>query len=186
MHRRISSSCCSRRPGTARALACAVPSLTFAGLVTGCCHPRGMRQEHPGAGGVTDGAAPRRRERTRPARNCVLKVYLSVEERDLIRAGAAAVRLTPTGFVARAAVDAAVVKAAPVGARSALELLAGLQLELVALRRRLDLLRADLATDAAADGEARSDSDTLRRCSEAADQLIGVSRAIHRQLGGGF
>ena len=116
----------------------------------------------------------------------MLKVYLSVEERDLIQAGAAAVRLTPTGFVARAALDAAVVKAAPAGARSALERLAGLQLELVALRRQLDLLRADLAADAAIDDETGSDGDPRRRCGEAAEQLIRLSRAIHRQLGGGF
>jgi hypothetical protein len=134
-----------------------------------------------------DRVTVRRRERTRPARSCVMKVYLSTEERDVIRAGAIAAGMTPAGFAARAALDAAAVKAAPAGARNALERLAGLQLELIAARRQLALLRNQLASGGTGgDGGGLPPGELERRCAEAAERLARVSGAIHRQLEGGL
>ena len=134
------------------------------------------------------GRVARRRERLRPARSYILQVRLSTEERDQIRAGAAAAGMTPAGYAARAALDAAVAGVAPAGARSALERLAGFQVELVAVRRQLHLLRAqvsELASNGGGD-TAGAAGETLRRCDEAADRLFGLSRMIHRRLGGGW
>jgi hypothetical protein len=117
----------------------------------------------------------------RPARRCELKLYLSVPERDLVRSGAVAAGMTAGGFAARAAVDAARAGAVPVGARSGLEQLAALQLELAGVRRVLDLVRGELA--------AAEDSRMLgvvgRRCEQAAQELTRLAGAVHKRLGGG-
>lgn len=142
--------------------------------------------QRPAGDGSGAPLAVRRRERLRPARDYVLQVRLSIEERDQIRAGAAAAGMTPGGFTARAALDAAVAGVAPAGARTALERLAGFQLELAGVRRRLDHLRAAVTAQTAAAAESPgADSETLRRCAEAADQLARLSHAIHRWLGAG-
>jgi uncharacterized protein (DUF1778 family) len=136
----------------------------------------------------SSGAPPavRRRERLRPARDYVLQIRLSIEERDQIRAGAAAAGVTPGGFTARAALDAAVAGVTPAGARTTLERLAGFQLELAGVRRRLDMLRAALTAQTAAAAPPDPGGETLRRCAEAAEQLTQLSQSIHRQLGSGF
>lgn len=142
-----------------------------------------MQQPANRSGGVGQ-VGVRRRERLRPARGYVMRVKLSVEERDQIRAGAAQAGMAPAGFVARAALDAAVTAVVPVGARSTVEQLAGLQVELVAVRRKLDLLRAALT--ASADDQATGPAgEVLRGCGQAAGQLADLSRQIHRRLEGG-
>jgi hypothetical protein len=115
-----------------------------------------------------------------------MRVKLSAQERDQIRAGAAAAGMAPAGFTARVALDASVAGVVPAGAKSALERLAGFQLELVTVRRKLDLLRAAIASDVAAASApaAGSAGETLRRCAEAADHLTRLSRSVHRRLGG--
>jgi uncharacterized protein (DUF1778 family) len=137
--------------------------------------------------GDSSGAPPavRRRERLRPARDYVLQIRLSIEEREQIRAGAAAAGMSLGGFTARAALDAAVAGVAPAGARTTLERLAGVQLELAGVRRRLDLLRAALTPQTTAGAPADPGGEALRRCAEAAEQLTQLSQAIHRRLGGG-
>lgn len=145
-----------------------------------------MRQ--PAAG--TSGAGRvrvRRRERLQPARGNVLRIKLSDQEREQIRSGAAQAGMAPAGFTARAALDAAVAGVVPVGARSALERLAGFQVELVAVRRQLHLLRAQVTemVSNGSDEPAGAAGETLRRCDEAAAQLTSISRLIHRRLGGG-
>lgn len=133
------------------------------------------------------GRVARRRERLRPARSYILQVRLSTEERDQIRAGAAAAGMTPAGYAARAALDAAVAGVVPAGAQSALERLAGFQVELVAVRRQLHLLRAQVSELASNGGDtAGAAGEALRRCDAAADRLFRLSRMIHRRLGGGW
>lgn len=128
----------------------------------------------------------RRRERTEPARGCVVKVYLSVEERELLRSGAAAADLAVGAFAAKAALDAAAAGAAPAGARTELEGLARLQFELAGVRRRLDQLRAALAGEEPRGGTAPGETDPARkRCAEAAEQLTQLTRVMHRRLGEG-
>ena len=133
-------------------------------LVTVGWHPRGMGQ-----------SGARRRERVWPARACVVKVYLSVEERELLRAGAATLGVTVAGFAARAALDAAAVATTPDAAGVQRERLARLQFELARVRRRLDSLRAELATGQGVD--------VHLRCADAAAQLTALARTIHRRLG---
>jgi uncharacterized protein (DUF1778 family) len=130
--------------------------------------------------------AVRRRERLRPARDYVLQVRLSIEEREQIRVGAAAAGMTPGGFTARAALDAAVAGVVPAGARTTLERLAGFQLELAGVRRRLDMLRAAPTVQTAAGAPLGPGGETLRRCAEVAEELSQLSQCIHRQLGDGL
>lgn len=140
-----------------------------------------MRQP---AVGTTSGAGRvrvRRRERLQPARGYVMRIKLSDQERDQIRAGAAQAGMAPAGFTARAALDAAVAGVVPVGARSVLERLVGFQVELVAVRRQLHLLRAQVTEMASNSGEEPA-GETLRRCDEAAEHLTSIFRMIHRRL----
>lgn len=131
------------------------------------------------------GGAPARRQRLHPPRGCKVQLYLSVEERDLLRGAAAAVGMTAGGFAARAALDAAVIATVPAGARTELEWLAGLQLEMATTRRQVNLLRAELA---AADGRHPAPGQVTeleRRCAEAAGQLARLATAVHQRLGRG-
>jgi hypothetical protein len=112
-------------------------------------------------------------------------LYLSVEEREVIRAGAALAGMAPGGFAARAAVDAALAGVVPVGARSGLERLAGFQLELAAARRVVDGLRSQLAAADRPDQAGAAGEAVWRRCGEAAERLTRLAGVIHRQLGGG-
>jgi hypothetical protein len=141
-----------------------------------------MRQPVAGTSGAGRGTV-RRRERLQPARGYVMRIKLSVEERDQIRAAAAQAGMAPAGFTARAALDAAVTGVVPVGARSALERMVGFQVELVAVRRSLDLLRAEMSSGAG-DPAAGAVAEMLRRCGEAAEQLTHLSGMVHRRLGG--
>lgn len=132
------------------------------------------------------GGAPARRQRLHPPRGCKVQLYLSVEERELLRGAAAAVGMTAGGFAARASLDAAVIATAPAGARNELEWLAGLQLELAATRRQVNLLRAELA--APADGRHPAPwqvTELERRCAEAAGQLARLATTVHQRLGRG-
>jgi hypothetical protein len=132
------------------------------------------------------GGVPARRQRLHPPRGCMVQLYLSVEERDLLRRGAAAVGLTAGGFAARAALDAAVVATVPVGARTELEWLAGLQLELAATRRQVNLLRAELASPAGGNPPVVGQVAKLeRRCEQVAGQLTRLATAVHQRLGRG-
>jgi len=126
------------------------------------------------------GGAPTRRQRLHPPRGCKVQLYLSVEERDLLRGAAAAVGMAAGGFAARASLDAAVIATAPAGARTELEWLAGLQLELATTRRQVNLLRAELADTAPG-----RETELERRCAEAAGQLARLATAVHQRLGGG-
>lgn len=129
--------------------------------------------------------APARRPRLHPPRDCKLQLYLSVEERNLLRAAAAAVGMTAGGFAARASLDAAVIAAAPAGARTELEWLAGLQLELATTRRQVNLLRAELAAPAGGHPAPGQVTELERRCAEAAGQLARLATAVHQRLGRG-
>jgi hypothetical protein len=113
-----------------------------------------------------------------------MRIKLSDQERDQIRARAAQAGMAPAGFTARAALDAAVAGVVPAGARSALERLAGFQVELVAVRRQLHLLRAQVAelTLNGGNGPMGAAGEALRRCDEAAELLTSISRMIHRRL----
>jgi NADPH:quinone reductase-like Zn-dependent oxidoreductase len=132
---------------------------------------------------VAGRAAVRRRGRTSPARRCELKLYLSVQERDLVRAAAAGVGMTAGGFAARAAVDAALAGVVPVGARSGWEQLAALQFELATVRRVLDLLRDELAGAGSGQGRPVS-AEVWRRCEQAAQELTRLAGVVHQRLGG--
>jgi hypothetical protein len=111
-------------------------------------------------------------------------LYLSVQERDLVRAAAGAVGMTAGGFAARAALDAARAEAVPVGVRSGWEQLAALQLQLAGVRRVLDLVRGELA--GADSGQGRPGSvEVQRRCEQAAQELTWLAGVIHQRLGGG-
>jgi uncharacterized protein (DUF1778 family) len=123
----------------------------------------------------------RRRGRSSSARSYVVKLYLSLEERELLRAGAAAAGVAVGAFVARAALDAASAGVEPAGARTGLEGLARLQFELAGVRRRLDQLRAALTADQASEATAR----VRKQCAEAARELTELARVIHRRLGAG-
>jgi hypothetical protein len=111
-------------------------------------------------------------------------LYLSVQERDLVRSGAMAAGMTAGGFAARAAVDAARSGAVPAGGRSGLEQLAVLQLELARVRRVLDLVRGELAGAGSGRGQPGS-VEVQRRCGQAARRLTGLAGVIHQRLGGG-
>jgi hypothetical protein len=92
--------------------------------------------------------------------------------------------MTPGGFAARAAVDAARSGAVSAGARSGLEQLAALQLELATVRRVLDLVRGELAGVDNGQGQPGS-VEVQRRCEQAAQRLTRLAGAIHQRLGGG-
>src|SRR5690606_8250959 len=70
---------------------------------------------------------------------------------------------------------------------SALERLAGFQVELVAVRRQLHLLRAQVSELASNGGDtAGAAGEALRRCDAAAARPFRLSRMIPRRLGGGW
>ena len=128
---------------------------------------------------------PRDRTHHTTRRPHAVLVRLSEDEKQLIDTAAAAAQLTPTGYTAKAAVEAASAGQAPTAAGTG-EDLRELQRELFAARRALNMIGSNLNQAAAAansTGELPdSAADTVRLCAAAVARLDEVTARIHRRL----
>ena len=128
-------------------------------------------------------AGARHRAHTRPGRPHALLVRLSDEEKQLIAAAAQAAGLTPTGYAAKAAVEAASLGQAPTGTPGDLR---ELQHELFAARRAVNMFGSNVNQAAAAANSTGAvpdwTSDAVRLCAAAVARLDEVAERIHRRL----
>ena len=120
---------------------------------------------------------------SRPGRPHAVLVRLSDDEKQVIDAAAAAAQLTPTGYTAKAAVEAASAGQAPTGAPGDLR---DLQHELFAARRALNMLGSNVNQAAAAvnSGAGLPDwaAEAVRLCTAAVARLDDVTARINRRL----
>jgi hypothetical protein len=111
-------------------------------------------------------------------------VRLSDHERDLVVAAARAARLTPTGYAAKAAIAAVSSQVAP--AAGLTEALRGLQRELFAARRALNMLASNVNQAAAAynsTGELPAwTADAVTLATQAVTRLDKVTQRVGRRL----
>ncbi|GGM24143.1 hypothetical protein GCM10007977_026640 [Dactylosporangium sucinum] len=110
-------------------------------------------------------------------------VRLSDEEKRLIEAASAAAHLTPTGYTAKAALEAAAAGQAPTGAAGDLR---ELQHELFAARRAVNMFGSNVNQAAAAynaTGELPDwVADAVRLCTAAVTRLDEVTARVNRKL----
>jgi hypothetical protein len=118
-----------------------------------------------------------------PARRHAVRVRLTAEEKDLIDDAAAAAGLTPTGYTAKAAVEAATSGRAPLGEAGDLR---ELQHELFAARRAVNMLGANVHRAAAAYSTTGTlpswVDDAARLCAAAVTRLDAILRRVDRRL----
>ena len=130
---------------------------------------------------------PRDRTHSTPRRPHAVLVRLSDEEKRLIGDAAAAVGLTPTGYAAKAAVEAASAGQAPIPAAVGGGAdLRELQRELFAARRAVNMIGSNLNQAAAAANSTgvlpEWTADAVRLCASAVARLDEVTARIHRRL----
>ena len=127
--------------------------------------------------------ATRHRTHHSPRRPHAVLVRLSDDEKRVIAAAAQAAQLTPTGYTAKAAVEAATAGQAPTGAPGDLR---ELQHELFAARRALNMLGSNVNQAAAAvnSGAGLPDwaADAVRLAAAAVQRVDEITARINRRL----
>jgi uncharacterized protein (DUF1778 family) len=131
-----------------------------------------------------DAPVTRHRTHLMPGRPHRLSLRLSDEEQQLVADAAVAVRLTPAGFAAKAAVAAAAHQIAP--AAGLAETLRDLQRELFAARRAINMYGSNVNQAAAAYNSTNElpvwITDAVALCRAAVGRLDEVTGLIDRRL----
>lgn len=124
----------------------------------------------------------RHRAHAQPGRPHAVLVRLSAEEKRLIDTAAEAAQLTPTGYTAKAALEAAAAGQAPAAVGDLREL----QHELFAARRAVNMFGSNV-NQAAAAYNGTGDlpdwvADAVRLCAAAVARLDAVTERLDRRL----